>query len=72
MLRDDSVLITAYKHEGGVVINPGSATGAYNIITYDQKKKGELGWGKQKRVAFFWHLLCLSNTVKWPKKPKDS
>ncbi|KAG4953193.1 hypothetical protein JHK87_038787 [Glycine soja] len=26
---------TAYKHEGGVVINPGSATGAYSSITYD-------------------------------------
>ncbi|KAJ6691451.1 VACUOLAR SORTING PROTEIN VPS29 [Salix koriyanagi] len=26
---------TAYKHEGGVVINPGSATGAYSNITYD-------------------------------------
>lgn len=25
----------AYKHEGGVVINPGSATGAYSSITYD-------------------------------------
>ncbi|KAJ6893788.1 hypothetical protein NC652_027763 [Populus alba x Populus x berolinensis] len=26
---------TAYKHEGGVVINPGFATGAYSNITYD-------------------------------------
>ncbi|KAF3437752.1 hypothetical protein FNV43_RR20508 [Rhamnella rubrinervis] len=26
---------TAYKHEAGVVINPGSATGAYSSITYD-------------------------------------
>ncbi|KAL6341574.1 hypothetical protein AAG906_032694 [Vitis piasezkii] len=26
---------TAYKHEGGVVINPGSATGAFSSITYD-------------------------------------
>ncbi|KAK3419547.1 hypothetical protein EUGRSUZ_G00114 [Eucalyptus grandis] len=26
---------TAYKHEKGVVINPGSATGAYSSITYD-------------------------------------
>ncbi|XP_065850021.1 vacuolar protein sorting-associated protein 29 [Euphorbia lathyris] len=26
---------TAYKHEGGVVINPGSATGAYSSFTYD-------------------------------------
>lgn len=26
---------TAYKHEGGVVINPGSASGAYSSITYD-------------------------------------
>nr|XP_016509408.1 PREDICTED: vacuolar protein sorting-associated protein 29-like [Nicotiana tabacum] len=26
---------TAYKHEAGVVINPGSATGAYRSITYD-------------------------------------
>ena len=26
---------TAYKHEGGVVINPGSATGAFGSITYD-------------------------------------
>ncbi|KAL2930216.1 Vacuolar protein sorting-associated protein 29 [Bienertia sinuspersici] len=26
---------TAYKHEGGVVINPGSATGSYSSITYD-------------------------------------
>jgi len=26
---------TAYKHEGGVVINPGSATGAYSSVTYD-------------------------------------
>ncbi|GMP28952.1 hypothetical protein CsSME_00004279 [Camellia sinensis var. sinensis] len=25
----------AYKHEGGVIINPGSATGAYSSITYD-------------------------------------
>jgi vacuolar protein sorting-associated protein 29 len=25
----------AYKHEAGVVINPGSATGAYSSITYD-------------------------------------
>lgn len=25
----------AYKHEGGVVINPGSATGAYSSITCD-------------------------------------
>lgn len=25
----------AYKHEGGVVINPGSATGAYSGFTYD-------------------------------------
>ncbi|XP_020541161.1 vacuolar protein sorting-associated protein 29 isoform X2 [Jatropha curcas] len=25
----------AYKHEGGVVINPGSATGAYSSVTYD-------------------------------------
>ncbi|KAA3460777.1 vacuolar protein sorting-associated protein 29 [Gossypium australe] len=25
----------AYKHEGGVVINPGSATGAYSSFTYD-------------------------------------
>ncbi|KAL8247117.1 hypothetical protein R6Q59_008333 [Mikania micrantha] len=25
----------AYKHEAGVVINPGSATGAYSNITYD-------------------------------------
>ncbi|CAL9066290.1 unnamed protein product [Musa banksii] len=25
----------AYKHEGGVVINPGSATGAHSSITYD-------------------------------------
>ncbi|KAI8030877.1 Vacuolar protein sorting-associated protein 29 [Camellia lanceoleosa] len=25
----------AYKHEGGIVINPGSATGAYSSITYD-------------------------------------
>ncbi|GER34416.1 vacuolar protein sorting-associated protein [Striga asiatica] len=26
---------TAYKHEAGVVINPGSATGAFSSITYD-------------------------------------
>ena len=26
---------TAYKHEGGVVINPGSATGAYSSINQD-------------------------------------
>jgi vacuolar protein sorting-associated protein 29 len=26
---------TAYKHEGGVVINPGSAAGDYGNITYD-------------------------------------
>ncbi|KAL2546337.1 Vacuolar protein sorting-associated protein 29 [Forsythia ovata] len=26
---------TAYKHEAGVVINPGSATGSYSSITYD-------------------------------------
>ncbi|GMN45667.1 hypothetical protein TIFTF001_014858 [Ficus carica] len=26
---------TAYKHEAGVVINPGSATGAHSSITYD-------------------------------------
>ncbi|MQM00552.1 hypothetical protein Taro_033286 [Colocasia esculenta] len=39
---DVDILITghthqfkAYKHEGGVVINPGSATGAYSSITYD-------------------------------------
>lgn len=25
----------AYKHEGGVVINPGSATGAYSSFTFD-------------------------------------
>ncbi|EMS58026.1 hypothetical protein TRIUR3_33746 [Triticum urartu] len=25
----------AYKHEGGVVINPGSGTGAHSSITYD-------------------------------------
>ncbi|WOL03788.1 hypothetical protein Cni_G12508 [Canna indica] len=25
----------AYKHEGGVVINPGSATGAFSSMTYD-------------------------------------
>ncbi|RZS14320.1 hypothetical protein BHM03_00046000 [Ensete ventricosum] len=25
----------AYKHEGGVVINPGSATGVHSSITYD-------------------------------------
>ncbi|KAG1366457.1 putative Vacuolar protein sorting-associated protein 29 [Cocos nucifera] len=25
----------AYKHEGGVVVNPGSATGSYSDITYD-------------------------------------
>ena len=39
---DVDILITghthqfkAYKHEGGVIINPGSATGAYSSITYD-------------------------------------
>ncbi|KAK8943912.1 Vacuolar protein sorting-associated protein 29 [Platanthera guangdongensis] len=39
---DVDILITghthqfkAYKHEGGVVINPGSATGAYSSISYD-------------------------------------
>ncbi|KAK2636260.1 hypothetical protein Ddye_031052 [Dipteronia dyeriana] len=39
---DVDILITghthqfnAYKHEGGVVINPGSATGAYSSFTYD-------------------------------------
>ncbi|KAH9295509.1 hypothetical protein KI387_039097, partial [Taxus chinensis] len=39
---DVDILITghthqfkAYKHEGGVVINPGSATGAYSSITFD-------------------------------------
>ncbi|MFS8027240.1 putative phosphodiesterase metallo-dependent phosphatase [Helianthus anomalus] len=26
-------LFNAYKHKAGVVINPGSATGAYNNIT---------------------------------------
>ncbi|KAI4319132.1 hypothetical protein MLD38_032768 [Melastoma candidum] len=26
---------TAYKHDGSVVINPGSATGPYSSITYD-------------------------------------
>ena len=26
---------TSYKHEGGVVINPGSATGAFSSTTYD-------------------------------------
>ncbi|KAL3828537.1 hypothetical protein ACJIZ3_017339 [Penstemon smallii] len=26
---------TAYKHEAGVVINPGSATGAFSSMTYD-------------------------------------
>ncbi|GLJ50590.1 hypothetical protein SUGI_1077660 [Cryptomeria japonica] len=42
---DVDILITghthqfkAYKHEGGVVINPGSATGAYSSITYDLTK----------------------------------
>jgi len=30
-----SYQFTAYKHEGGVVINPGSTTGAYSSITYD-------------------------------------
>jgi hypothetical protein len=39
---DVDILITghthqfkAYKHEGGVIINPGSATGAFSSITYD-------------------------------------
>jgi vacuolar protein sorting-associated protein 29 len=39
---DVDILITghthqfkAYKHEGGVIINPGSATGAYSSITYN-------------------------------------
>jgi vacuolar protein sorting-associated protein 29 len=39
---DVDILITghthqfkAYKHEGGVIINPGSATGAYSSITFN-------------------------------------
>lgn len=26
---------TAFKHEGGIIINPGSATSAHSSITYD-------------------------------------
>ena len=44
---------TAYKHEAGVVINPGSASGAYSSMTYDVNPSFVL-------MTFDLSMLCVS------------
>ncbi|RWW81242.1 hypothetical protein BHE74_00010370 [Ensete ventricosum] len=65
----------AYKHEGGVVINPGSATGVHSSITYDanpsfvlldiglldQLHRGMEGTGKPRSDS------CVSDDRKLPR-----